>query len=59
MRLRLKRMLDFAEDLRRATGRRGERPAPPPGEQHSAEEMKRRLDQTRERLKRETPPKND
>jgi hypothetical protein len=34
-------------------------PAPTPAERMSAEEMKRRLDYTRERLKRDAPPASD
>jgi hypothetical protein len=63
MRPRLARLVGLLGDLAAGARRRG-RPMsgrPPSGmrptpEQRSADEVKRRLDATRERLRRETPP---
>jgi hypothetical protein len=63
MRPRLAALFDLVGDLtgavrsgaERVLGQRRE----PAGEERSADEVKRRLDATRERLKRETPPSED
>ena len=64
MRPRLVALANLAGDLLRAARSgaqqllRGGAP-PPENEQDSAAEVKRRLDATQERLKRETPPTDD
>jgi len=64
LRPRLAFLADLWSDLA-GSGRRGERPLPvepsgvPREEQLSADEMKRRLEATRARLKRERPPTAD
>jgi hypothetical protein len=49
---------DFRASVRRARARRRTRVAPAP-EQESADEVKRRLDETRERLRSQIPPRAD
>jgi hypothetical protein len=60
MRPRLAALLDLVGDLADAVRSGAERVlgqgTQPAGEERSADEVKRRLDATRERLKRETPP---
>jgi len=68
LRPRLAYLANLVTELGRSarSGRRGADPSPPPtdpaptlAERLSAEEMKRRLDDTRERLKRDAPPASD
>jgi hypothetical protein len=61
MRPRLAVLVDLAGELTGAVRSGAERllgrgEMKPTGEERSADEVKRRLDATRERLKRETPP---
>ena len=49
---------DLAADLRDAMRRR-RRPRPREPEPRTADELARRLDETRERLRREIPPRKD
>ena len=51
---------DLAGDLRQSVRRRGEQPPDPRAPDRStAQELERRLDETRERLRREIPPPDD
>jgi hypothetical protein len=50
---------DVRDHVRRARARKRARPAPAAAERRSADEVKRRLDQTRTRLRREIPPRSD
>jgi hypothetical protein len=54
VRPRLAFLIDLVSDLIRAVGLR---PSDRGHQDRAAEEVKRRLDETRERLKRETPPR--
>jgi hypothetical protein len=58
---RLPFLSDAADDVRQAVARaRSRRQAPPPTpERETAAELQRRLDLTRERLRREIPPPDD
>jgi hypothetical protein len=49
---------DIRESVRRARARKRARPSATP-EQESADEVKRRLDQTRTRLRSQIPPPDD
>jgi hypothetical protein len=64
MRPRLRPLAGLALGLRAAARRRRDRrftpiAAPQPEEQRAADELKRRLDETRERLRHEIPPPID
>jgi len=51
---------DLAADLRQSVRRRPERPPPAASpDRRTAQELERRLDETRERLRREVPPRAD
>jgi hypothetical protein len=50
---------DLAADLRQTVRRRPERQPAGAPDRRTAEELERRLDETRERLRREIPPPRD
>jgi hypothetical protein len=49
---------DVRASVRRARARKRHPPGPPP-ERESADEVKRRLDETRKRLRSQIPPRTD
>jgi hypothetical protein len=54
---RIARFQQLAREMRDAA--RMQRRKPPEPDRRTAEELERRLDETRERLRRETPPRED